>query len=486
MPLRVRTCFSARPILIATGPDHRYPIPLPHRQDGRLLIDATGALMGFGGAPTGIPRVEEFLVRAALSDPDPRIGAVKLSRRLRRFRFLHEGEREQLMRSRTEAPVDPAGARHSALLQAFRAVRDYPAAGREADRYLADMITSGRRRGIDFQTTKALLRAYRAYRRIRIRLAQPGRRRMEPDLNGGDTILLCNTTVLGSSLAQALSGPARPAAICHDLIPILQPDFAVNADHARRFSESLRLLMEAGTSLLCASRWTVDGLAARLAGTDGPARIGRFPMPSILFESAGSASATCEPETDNAIVYCSTVEVRKNHLLLARVWQKAADAGIALPKLVCVGKWGWGNGEFEAYLRAHPGLKKTILFTGAISDAELATRYRRSLFGVFPSRMEGWGYGASECLDFGLPVIVSSAPALLEATGGLMPSLDPDDTDGWLDMVHRMSRDGAMRQRLRETIRNRHRPVPVQASWDAVKANFLAGDPRAASGGKVA
>jgi glycosyltransferase involved in cell wall biosynthesis len=459
--------------LVANGSDPNLSRP-DSRAEGRLLVDATGALLNFGGAPTGIPRVEDFLVRAALSDPDARVGAVKFSRRLRRFRFLHDSEREQLLRMHADVPPVSAEPRASLLRQALSSVRDYPAAGREADRYLADMVTSGRRRGVDFQAAKALLRAYRAYRRIRGHVARPaGLSRVEPGLGGSDTVLLCNTTVLGSSLPQALAGPARAAVICHDLIPILQPGFAVNTDHARRFSESLDRLVQARATLLCASRWTADGLAAHLAERGAAARVGRFPMPSILCETEGCSPPCAAAEAEPFILYCSTVEVRKNHLLLARVWQQALAAGIRLPKLVCVGKWGWGTGALDAYLRSHPELAASIVFTGPIGDAELAEKYRRALFGVFPSRMEGWGYGASECLDFGLPVIVSTAPALIEATGGLMPAIDPDDAAGWGAMIARLASDETLRARLRDAIRARHRPVSAEASWTAIKGNFF-------------
>ena len=57
----------------------------------------------------------------------------------------------------------------------------------------------------------------------------------------------------------------------------------------------------------------------------------------------------------------------------------------------------------------------TSAIRAGLSDLELIGYYRQALFGVAPSRAEGWGFGASECLDFGIPVIVSTAPALREA-----------------------------------------------------------------------
>lgn len=472
--------------MIAKRPESDLVEPAIQTPGGRLLVDATGALLNLGGAPTGIPRVEEFLVRAALSDPDERVGAVTFNRRQRRFRFLEEPERKQLLRTRAGPPADPDRPWRGVVMHALQSVRDYPSAGREADRYLADMVTNGRRRGVDFQTAKALLRAYRAYRRVRSpgSAGSPEVSPPEPQLGASDTILLSNTTVLGSFLTEALAGPAGSAAICHDLIPMQHPDFAVSADHTRRFSEGLDRLLQANATILCAAQWTADGLSAYLEAQGmTPANIGRFPMPSILHEAEASREKQFSGQAEPFILYCSTVEVRKNHLLLAKAWKRALQENIQLPKLVCVGKWGWGTGELDSYLKENPELAESIVFTGPISDAELAAKYGQALFGVFPSRAEGWGYGASECLDFGLPVVVSTAPALIEATGGMMPAIDPDDENGWFEMIVRLSIDAPLRDRLRQAIQTGHQPVSTSASWSAIKRNFFADGGKASDAG---
>ena len=64
---------------------------------------------------------------------------------------------------------------------------------------------------------------------------------------------------------------------------------------------------------------------------------------------------------------------------------------------------------------------------------------------AFAKRVEGWGYAASECLDFGVPVIVSTTPALIEATRGLMPAIDADDQAGWYAAIRRIAEDMAWR-----------------------------------------
>jgi glycosyltransferase involved in cell wall biosynthesis len=178
------------------------------------------------------------------------------------------------------------------------------------------------------------------------------------------------------------------------------------------------------------------------------------------------------------VLYCSTIEARKNHILLARVWQRALEDGVKLPILICVGKWGWAVDDLTGYLAEHPALSSSIIFTGPVSDAQLIRYYQNALFGVMPSRIEGWGYGASECLDFGIPVIVSTAASLLEATRGLMPAIDPDDLPGWYEEIRRWSEDESQRSLYRQQIADRYRPTSTAASWAQIKAELRYADER--------
>ena len=156
--------------------------------------------------------------------------------------------------------------------------------------------------------------------------------------------------------------------------------------------------------------------------------------------------------------------------MLARIWNEARRQGVALPKLVCVGRWGWGVEDLRNYLNANPALNEDIKFVGAIDDNDLIDLYRSALFEVTPSLVEGWGYGASECLDFGLPVIVSTVPGLLEAVRGLMPAIDPQDQAAWYAKIRLLSENKDEIAELRNRIRSGYRPVSNSESWEAIKA----------------
>ncbi|MBZ9709989.1 glycosyltransferase [Mesorhizobium sp. ESP7-2] len=440
-----------------------------------LAIDATGLMFWPPGKSlAGIPRVESFLVNAALADPDPCVEVVAYRPNEAKFRPLTPYELDHVAADRISPHrVKRWPGRRTALSQAFAAVRQQPWDKRETDRHLAKTVTNGRK-GVAYQATRLLIRAYRLYQRAWIRLGA------EPDAPGQSIevepglVLISHHFLIQQHRSAVSSAVGKLAFLCHDLIPTLRPDLIGSSIAEARFGSCLEQLVRAGAPAFCASDEVGATLTdhMRKAGIAAPV-VYRFPMPSILHETASRMGATSRIETGEPfVIYCSTIEVRKNHILLARVWQQALEEGVKLPRLVCAGRWGWMIEPLRAYLAAHPELLQSVTFTGLVSDEELIQYYRSASFGVFPSHIEGWGYGASECLDFGVPVIVSTAPSLIEASGGLMPAIDPNDQAGWYAAIRRMAEDHAWRSSLAERIAQNHRPTPASASWAAIKAGL--------------
>ncbi len=166
------------------------------------------------------------------------------------------------------------------------------------------------------------------------------------------------------------------------------------------------------------------------------------------------------------VLYVSTIEARKNHRLLVQVWQELyRQYGSDIPKLVFVGVLGWGVHDLmEQLRRMEVSRRGLILVLDRVPDEELASLHRTCLFSVFPSMYEGWGLGAIEAMSYGKVCVISSAPALLEATQGLCPSLHPLDFLGWRDVITQYWKDTALRQaaesRMRETF-----SIRTWASW---------------------
>ncbi|UCI08267.1 glycosyltransferase [Mesorhizobium sp. B1-1-8] len=440
----------------------------------QICIDATG-LLAWRGALAGIQRIEDFMVRAALADPDPDIEVVTLDPSSRRFRPLENFEMEQLgIHEIAPFRQRPGRKRLAALRQAFEAVRRYPKAKREADRQLASLVTNGRT-GLACTILRLFLRAYRLWRRAGLTagLFHPGREHTG-ERAASSTVLISNHVMVGETMAELSRQTWYIVFLCHDMIPTMRPDLVGKGKMQSAFGPNLEALVRSGAAAFCTSEAAAQMLGdhMRAAGIHLPP-VHRFPMPSLLHEKASRLGTTSRLDAGEPFVlYCSTIEIRKNHIMLARIWQQAIDESVRLPRLVCVGRWGWMVEELSAYLDAHPRLKDQIVFTGPVSDEELIGYYRSASFGVFPSHIEGWGYAASECLDFGIPVIVSTTPSLIEATGGLMPAIDSNDQAGWYAAIRKMAEDHAWRSSLLERIEKQHRPTPTAASWAAIKAGL--------------
>lgn len=457
------------PIQAATGENDRAR---------HLYVDATGMLELGGQAHTGIPRVQDFLVRSALADNDPLVRVVVYDSGSTAYRYVTDREMAQLSFDPMASPKGrdggPSGIFQS-LRDAFQAIRENPHLGREFDREVARGVSDRRATSAKYIATKYIIRIYRYLNKIvslTIRISRNNTNLV--DMSNG-ILLVSHQSIVGHKFPESILASGSCAFVCHDLIAWTNPELSMGKKHIDRFTARIKRLVEHGARAVCISETSMSMLGRFIRENHLEKRtIGRFTLPSILFERALSMGTTSPlPRENDFILYCSTIEVRKNHLLLAKIWKQARDEGVTLPTLICAGKWGWGVEDLKAFLDDNPALSQSIQFIGQVNDDRLIDLYRSALFGVMPSKIEGWGFGASECLDFGVPVIVSTAPALVEAVRGLMPAIDADNQDAWYAEIRRLSESIEARNALRDKIAQFYRPVTCENSWAEVKAALL-------------
>lgn len=156
------------------------------------------------------------------------------------------------------------------------------------------------------------------------------------------------------------------------------------------------------------------------------------------------------------VLTVSTIEIRKNHVLLAKVWAECIREGVELPQLAIVGRVGWDVDELMRWVHHAPELQGVVTINTDVDDDELAAMYEDALFTVFPSRIEGWGLPVTESLEAGTPCLHATDPAQFEAAQGLMPALHPDDFLGWKREILRMATDAGHRDGLTRLINERY------------------------------
>ena len=124
------------------------------------------------------------------------------------------------------------------------------------------------------------------------------------------------------------------------------------------------------------------------------------------------------------------------------------------------------------------GLESRVEFTGYVSDAELASLYRRARLFVMPSLDEGFGLPAVEAMACGAPVVVSTGNALEEVVGDAGLKAAPDDPAGLRAAMERILTDGAFAAKLSAKGLERARHF----SWDATARGVVAALERTRAG----
>jgi glycosyltransferase involved in cell wall biosynthesis len=463
--------MAGLPSLRIFPPKTRVSVRAEQPRTQKLFVDATGMLPLAGQELTGIPRVQDFIVRSALADTDPAVKIVLFDSHLRAYRHPTPREMRHLGSIGETAPPDDRSSA-SFVVNVHRSIRENPYLNRQFDRVVAAKA-AGVGFGARFHAIKMAVRLYRKASQLTWHALFRSRENGPAIDADAGIVLMSHMAIFKSIFPTTLTATKTSAFICHDVIPWLYPQYATDKRQAERFVSHLRILLQNGAQAICTSETSSKMLRSFMAdaGITNAPEPARFPLPSSLYEKAEAAGRILRFTPEQPFVlYCSTVEIRKNHLLLAQIWKKARGDGISLPKLVCAGNWGWGVEDLQAFLKANPSLANDIRFLGPVSDDELIDLYRSALFGVVPSRAEGWGFGVSECLDFGLPVIVSTAT--MEAARGLMPAFDPDDIEGWYTQIRRLAEGGNELRTLRDKIATSYKPVRESESWTVIKAAF--------------
>ena len=187
-----------------------------------------------------------------------------------------------------------------------------------------------------------------------------------------------------------------------------------------------------------------------------------------------------EEVPDRFVLFVATIEGRKNHDLLLRIWHRMVAEGDDPPHLVCVGRVGWRSSTFISALVETDYLDGRIHLLRDISDTDLQSLYQNCLFTVCPTFYEGWGLPIGESLAMGKVCISSDRASVPEVAGEFGTYIDIDDFEGSLAAVRDIIADAPKRKRLEAKIRRGYKPVTwrsvadkvVEACREAAKAKW--------------
>lgn len=148
------------------------------------------------------------------------------------------------------------------------------------------------------------------------------------------------------------------------------------------------------------------------------------------------------PVDGKFILTISTIQIRKNHIMLVKAWHKLLQKNLLDDfKLVIVGKWGWKVDELKTYIADNIELQKHIVILNNIDDASLASLYKNCLFTVFPSFAEGYGLPIVESFFYGKLCLASNTTAMPEVGKALAEYIDPYDMNNIADKIEKYITD---------------------------------------------
>ena len=172
--------------------------------------------------------------------------------------------------------------------------------------------------------------------------------------------------------------------------------------------------------------------------------------------------------TNGFILYCGTLQPRKNIVRLIEAYALILSKHTLPHKLVIVGKPGWKvNQVFRRVEQL--GLRDRIVFTGYLPTKELALLLNRAAVFAFPSLYEGFGLPLLEAMACGVPVVTSDVSSMPEVVGDAAVLANPYDVQDLADAIARVLFEPNLRGQL--TARGRERIKSF--SWEKTARETL-------------
>ena len=269
----------------------------------------------------------------------------------------------------------------------------------------------------------------------------------------------------------------RFAMLVYDIIPLRRPEWC-DRGLVRIFGAWFPSVLPLTDVVFAISRATAldveryaRDIGVRLNAPPQVLPIGTgFRAPPLAPGAAPAAPTSRMPPAGSYALIVSTIEARKNHVLLFRVWRRMVDEmpADAIPTLVFAGRVGWLIDDLMRQLDNTDFLGGKVLLIEDPSDAELEVLYRGCLFTLFPSLYEGWGLPVTESLAFGKPCLISDRTSLPEAGGTLARYFDPDNITEAYALIRATIEDRDGLRSWEATIARDFRPVPWAATVDGI------------------
>ncbi len=195
---------------------------------------------------------------------------------------------------------------------------------------------------------------------------------------------------------------------------------------------------------------------------------------SVIYQAPKSLVTETDPqflaennlEKGNYFLHIGTFEMRKNLPSLVRAFADFLARTQSEKKLVLAGGPGQSKvmNDFPTVrdLVAELELEEKVLLPGYLTDGQVKALYAGAFAYVFPSQNEGFGIPILEAMGFGVPVIHSDQPALLEVAGGAGLAFTTGLQSDLTEKMILLDRESELRSRLIRSGANRSKDFSAE------------------------
>ncbi len=145
--------------------------------------------------------------------------------------------------------------------------------------------------------------------------------------------------------------------------------------------------------------------------------------------------------------FIGTLHPRKNLVNLFKAFDQFKKTDTEGRKLVLAGARMWWTDEIRL---AYEGMehRDDVIFTGRVTDIELASLMASALALTYVSYFEGFGIPILEAFHCDTPVITSNVTSMPEVAGNAAVLIDPFSITSIADAMQKMSSDSGFREKL--------------------------------------
>jgi len=147
------------------------------------------------------------------------------------------------------------------------------------------------------------------------------------------------------------------------------------------------------------------------------------------------------------ILFVGRIEPRKNLPRLIRAFSRARERLGGGLRLAVAGPEDFRSRE--VFQEAERQAEASVVFLGAVPDADLPALYNLAEAVTYPSLAEGFGIPVLEAMACGTPVLASPRGALPEVGGDADLWVEPEDETALAEGIERIVTDTDLRARLR-------------------------------------